>query len=166
MTEKLPPMSVRKLEMPWRFYLKHPTAIFRDLRRRRESKRMRVDRGWCFMDTWSWCDWFGNVVPEMFRYLANNAHGSPMDFDGAKEWKDWLKNVASMIEYALQEDDDDNEYAEIFYDTTTRERMSEEAWQRMREMYFERAKEIRDKKQATIECAFSEIGKHFYDLWD
>lgn len=160
-----------------------------------KQRKDRIHKGWTDIDTWNWCDWFQNVVPEMLDDLAENHSGySIIDFDsirksGKRETLPWEKFSTSS--YDSDEEFEKVEKAQVeAYEAYLREiaqhiRNSNEelcpkknsilekygGWasgipKEEKKQYYKEAEEIMDFRQAEIEKALDMIKPIFFDLWD
>lgn len=161
-------MNVMRLARPLRYYLRNPFILFRDVRLMVRNVKMRIKRGWCPSDAWEWHYWFGTVAPEMFRYLAEHGMTYPGndEFDTPEKWHDWLNSVADVIEYASNEEDDENEYRKLFSQAMNSVGVSTLDKMEIKDKYIEREEEIAFNRQLSIEDAMSQIGKNYFQLWD
>lgn len=142
--------------------------FFRRLFRALRDAYLRATKGWCPSDVWNWDSWFGSVVPEMLRYLADYSHTYPgnNEFDTPEKWIDWLRSVADVIEYAVSDDNDENEYRVLFHQAMNSVGISTLDKMEIKYKYLKREEEIDFNKQLSIEDAMSQIGKNFFQLWD
>lgn len=161
-------MNVLKLQGSFRFYIRHPLKFFRHIFSSLKCARLRATQGWCPGDAWEMFMWLGTVIPDMLRYMADESMTFPGDgvFDEPSKWTDWLNSVADVLEYAVSEDDNENEYREeynrIMHDkmSSIKDRID------IKDLYLKREYQISEAKQRSAEDALSQIGKHFFQLWD
>ena len=165
-----------------RYYLTHPWKWVSELIGIIKDAFHRMKYGWCYTDVWNWNDWFCSVVPPMLRAIADEGVAYPggEPFDTPEKWHDWLYEMAECIEN-IQCDtwfDNNNEYAEEYYQsledkffekenpnqqlTMTNKRSHEE----IRELYFNKMKEISKMRQQALEDFGKEFFKYFDCLWD
>lgn len=127
--------------------------------------RQRVKYGFCNRDVWNLNDWMLDVLPQMFRKLANEGCAYPgvEPFEIPEKWHEWLYSLAKRLESCTEDmQDTHNEFYKSFMDTV----LDKEQNKQIVERYYERAKEIYDESCVTIKECFAEIGEHFWHLWD
>ena len=164
-----------------RYYLTHPWRWFRHLYINIRDSFHRVRYGWCYSDVWDWDNWFMNIVPEMFRYLAEHGSAYPgrEPFETPEKWHEWLLHMADTIETGKEDwQDDHNEYYKEYIDHIM------DKWKpaikgedglyhqpvpertELDHNYFERCKELGAQGEKNIQYALSQIAEHFYQIWD
>ena len=164
-----------------RYYLTHPWKWFAQIGRNIRATYMRTKYGWTYSDVWDWDYWFMNVVPEMFRYLAEHGCAYPgyEPFETPEKWHDWLNHMANLIESGREEwQEEHNEYYEEYMDNLMKKwepAVKEEdgfyhskprELDELDEKYFARAKELGAEGEKNVVEALRQIGQHFYQIWD
>jgi len=137
--------------------------------------------GWAYIDLWNMDNYLGRILPAMLRHLADKCCGCPMAYvdkypdndEAAHEaWKDDLRHIADLIEYANAESDNYNKYAEAYWEAcglgkdSLQDIVNKEVDKTLQENYYQEHRLIGDKQQAAIEEAMAWIGKHWFELWD
>lgn len=143
-----------------RYYLTHPWKWFAQIGRNIRATYMRTKYGWTYSDVWDWDYWFMNVVPEMFRYLAEHGCAYPgyEPFETPEKWREWLLETADLIETGKEDwQDEHNKYCEEYTNTWDKE---------LGKKYFARAEELRIQGERNIRIALGRIAEHFYNIWD
>ena len=150
---------------------------------------MRMTKGWCYMDVWEFNSWFTEIAPQMLRHMADYGMAYPggEPFDTPEKWHTWLHNMAIRLEKCGEDPIDitesQNEYAarmdEIMEAASKRWRENnpdkakncsgveftpEE--EEIRNKFFKREKEIDEEMRQFIQDTFTELGKHWWCIWD
>ena len=150
-----------------RYYLTHPWKWFRHLRINIRDVYRRAKYGWTYTDVWDMDNWIMNVFPPMLRHMADKGSAYPgrEPFDTPEKWHKWLHAMADLIESGLEENQNAcNEYYNEFIEHLSDR--GDACVPGMDKDYFKRAEEIGEDAEHNLEVAFSQIGKHFYNLWD
>lgn len=59
-------------------------------------------RGWADRDTWNADSYYARVIGESLAYLAEHAHGHPVEFRDSGAWRDYQRRLAlAFLDYAL-----------------------------------------------------------------
>ena len=150
-----------------RYYLTHPWYWFRDLGHNIRDVYRRAKYGWTYGDVWDMDQWIMNVFPPMLRHMADHGSAYPgyEPFDTPEKWHKWLHAMADLIESGLEDNQDAcneyyNEYMEHLFDP------SELRVTEMDNDYYDRAAEIYKDAEHNLKVAMSQLGKHFFSLWD
>ena len=134
--------------------------------------------GWSYGDAWDIDTYLGIVIPGLLRHLAEHGIGCPMgyieeykdDEDAAHEaWHNDLKHTAELIEFAMSDSDDHNEYAKAYWDIALNKPINDpmpEGKEWLQKAYYDERKKISEKQQAAIEEAMTWLGKNWFDAWD
>jgi L-rhamnose mutarotase len=117
-------------------------------------------------------DWFNmdqlmiRTLPPMLRDLSKNGHGYPANaiFDSREKWQSWLNEMASELEKCTEEyQDSQNEYWPEFSATLgTSEHYDPEISQK----FAKRMVELQNESKERAKRVLSELGEHFFCLWD
>lgn len=146
-------------------YLKHPLKFLKELGHNLKYGWQRMTRGYADCDWWDMDQWIIHVFPFMLRDIANKGYAYPggEPFETPEKWKEWLNNTADDIEKLSEEYcESQNEYHNEWMDSIySHERDSE-----IRKKYVARFEELTNESQERAKKVFSEIGEHFYSLWD
>lgn len=153
------------------WYLAHPIKWIEEKMYNRRCARQRVLRGYCDMDWYNFYVWFLNIVPAMFRDLANKGCSYPSTgkYNSKEKWSEWLLSTADKLDKCRDDNEAQNEYAEEFealldkYDSIENFPSKGKI---IRHKYMQREKEIAEERRQMIIEVFREIGENFYDLWD
>lgn len=162
-----------------RYYLTHPWKWVQDFFLNCKAAYRRAIYGWTWTDCWELYDWILHVFPEMFRHMANNGCGYPAraPFETSEKWHDWLNSIADVLESCQDENwEHQNEYEQEFDDTVDvwqaqqknhiAHTISEEEFKHIKDLYFNREKELHAQRCELIKDTLNQIGEHFFDLWD
>lgn len=175
------PQSVFTFPYRISYYLTHPIKWFKQLGRNIRAAWMRCTRGWCYYDVWDWDCWFMDVVPQMLRHLAKHGCGYPgtEPFETPEKWHEWLLKIADQIESCSENSQESrNEYYEEYMshimDDWEPAKKDEDGFYHLPvhesteldKKYFERCKELNNQADVDIKDAFSQLGQHFWKLWD
>lgn len=116
-------LNVFKYSLRSRYYLLHPWKFLTETWYNLRAAWSRATKGYCATDVWNLSDWLLEVLPPMFRKMADDGCGYSMDTP--EQWEDWLHSVADVLE-SLQEDNWEtrNEFAEDFHRVSERARHS------------------------------------------
>lgn len=156
----------------WRFpynkpYLwKHPIKLIKCIGQCFADAWRRSVYGWTYGDAWDWYEWFLHVTPDMLRKISNDGVAFPghEPFETAEKWRDWLQHMAYLIETADETwQDEHNEYYEEYINTPMHRKLFNTD---IVNKYSVRAGELAEQGKKNIELAMTELGKHFYDIWD
>lgn len=175
---KMTGLSVHYPGYSWRYWLRHPIKWVKDICGDLRAAYQRAKYGWAPRDTFSFDDWFMEVIPPMLRYLADDSEQLGVDygrapFDTPEKWHAFIRSLADRIESCKEEEQDKrNEY----YDDYMREITSDGqiTWNYdsgaadsndLHAKYFTRSKELWEEAQHTIEETLLEMGKYFFALW-
>ena len=165
------------------YYLTHPWKWFKDIWLNLRAGYHRATKGYCYTDLWNMDDWFLAVFPKMLRELAEKhcAYPGVEPFETPEKWEEWLRGIADQLEYCARDSDEDNEYAEAFYNASKERRITststdetitisyphtDEELHDIFIKYRDRSNELEAEKQKLLEEAMGEIAKHFHCLWD
>ena len=164
-----------------RYYLLHPWKWFHHLRISIRDMFHRARYGWCYGDVWDWDNWFMNVVPSMFRYLAEHGSAYPgrLPFDTPEKWHEWLNHIADTIETGTEEwQDEHNEFYKEYMDELMDKweppvkgddgyyHQSAPKQTPLDKNYFQRCMELGEQAEKNIQYALGQIAEHFYQIWD
>lgn len=158
--------NINAWKYPYRpaYYLTHPWKFIAQTGRNIRSSYMRVRYGWCYSDVWDWDQWFMHTVPDMFRHLAKYGCAYPghPPFDTPEKWREWLNEMADLIETGREDwQDEHNEYYDEWVST-----FGDEKHEEVRLKYIRRVEELSKQGKKNIGFALSQISEHFYNLWD
>ena len=166
-----------------RYYLTHPWKWFKDFWYNLKSVYMRAKYGYCYTDIWCMENWLLEILPPMFRHLADHGCAYPGEepFNTPEKWHDWLHSVADVLE-SLQEKNwySQNEYEEDFHEMsrarrfakeknnhiTTTMTYNDEDFQMIKELYFSRARELQKERKKLLIDTGHEIFQYLDYLWD
>ena len=149
---KMTGLSVHYPSYSWRYWIRHPIKWVKDVFGDLRAAYQRAKYGWAPRDTFSFDNWFMEVIPPMLRFI---------------------RSLADRIESCKEEEQDKrNEY----YDDYMREITSDGkiTWNYdsdaadsndLHAKYFARSKELWEEAQHTIEETLLEMGKYFFALW-
>lgn len=168
-------LNIFSLTHTTRYYLLHPWQWFKELFDNIKQAHSRIKNGWAPCDVWSFDSWFCIVIPQLLRYMADKGSAYPgvEPFDTPEKWHEWLYNMANTIS-RLQYDDwieDNNEYSKVYeqtfeeeYDhlTTTWNNNPSLTKEEVRKAYYERCKELNEKRLKTLE----DFGRLFFSAFD
>lgn len=157
-------------DFPFRFsyYLCHPWIFFRHLHANLRDAHWRIKYGWAPRDVWNWDNWFLNVAPAMFKYLAENSSGYPgrEPFETSEKWTTWLKEMAEKLENCREENyEKENEYYAEYMKQFENYDFNKEN-KELDEKYFAREHEIFEDVQKQLKECMTEISEYFFLLWD
>ena len=150
-----------------RYYLTHPWKWFQQLGRNIRDVYRRAKYGWTYTDVWDMDRWIMHTFPPMLRHLAAKGCAYPgrEPFDEPEKWNEWLNKMADLIESGLEEKQEEcNEYYEEYMEHLMEPR--DIRVEKMDDDYYRRAGELMHDAEHNLEVAFTQIGKHFYSLWD
>ena len=107
-------LNVFRYAMRPRYYILHPWKFLSETWYNLRAAWDRATKGYCAIDVWNLNDWLLEVLPPMFRKMADDGCGYSMDTP--EQWEDWLHSVADVLE-SLQEENWDtrNEFSEEFH---------------------------------------------------
>lgn len=144
-----------------RYYLTHPWYWFRQFWRNCKASYQRIVYGWCPWDVWDMDCWIIHTFPPMLRYMAEHGSAYPghEPFETPERWHEWLNKMADLIESG---DEDKQNTCNEFYPEYIK--FMDDS--RANKDYFNRAQEIMNDAEDNLEIVMTQIGKHFYDLWD
>ena len=143
------------LTHPWKWF-KYAWYNIRDAWRRSVY-------GWTYGDVWDWDVWFLHTVPNMLRYMADRGSAYPgcAPFDTPERWHDWLHEMADLLDSGREDwQDEHNEYYEEYIKNITK------APNELRDLYWERAKELQKQGEDNVRRAMTLLGEHFFSIWD
>ena len=146
-----------------RYLLTHPWKWFKCAWRNIRDAWRRSVYGWTYGDVWNWDNWFLHTAPSMLRYLADhgNAYPGRAPFETPERWHDWLHEMADLLETGREDwQDKHNEYYEEYIDNIAT------ASDELRNLYWERSKELAKQGEDNVRRAMTMLGEHFYNLWD
>ena len=160
-----------------KYYLLRPWKFFRQVYLNLRVAWQRATRGWADSDVWDMDEWFLDVIPQMLRHLATEGNGYPGDgsFPTPEAWHDYLNSVADVLESLSEENwDNQNEYEKIFFalidsQYENRKSLSKEAKQErdeIRKKYYDKEKELYERRKRLLVDGLSAMGQHFFSLWD
>lgn len=161
---------------PFSFYLRHPLKGLKELKYNIRDSYQRIKYGFSYTDMCDMDFWFLETIPTMLRKLAEQPT-SPMQFDSANDWDEWLLDQAEKLE-KCREDGIKNEYEEEFFrlselaQTSCNDKngayitfKSNPEFEDIKEKYFNRQREIYEEQTKLVSGVLNELGKHFYSLW-
>lgn len=175
---KIPTYTVWLFPLSKRYYLTHPWEWFGQLGRNIRATYMRAKYGWTYSDVWNWDQWFMNVTPSMFRYLAEHSSAYPghEPFETPEKWCEWLNEMANLIETGREDwQDEHNEYYEAYLNESfERPKLGEDGmWHHIPKEPTELSKKCRARTEElykqgdrNVRFALSQIAEHFYNIWD
>lgn len=151
--------------MPYnkKYLLTHPWKWFKCAWRNIRDAWRRSVYGWTYGDVWDWDSWFLHTVPDMLRYMADRGSAYPgcAPFDTPERWHDWLHEMADLLDTGREDwQDEHNEYYEEYIKNITK------APNELRDLYWERAKELAKQGEDNVRRAMTMLGEHFYNIWD
>ena len=175
---KMTGLSVHYPSYGLRYWLCHPIKWVKDIFGDLRAAYQRAKYGWAPRDTFSFDNWFMEVIPPMLLYLADDSEGLGVSygcapFDTPEKWHAFIRSLADRIESCKEEEQDKrNEY----YDDYMREITSggQITWNYdsdaadsddLHAKYFARSEELWKEAQHTIEETLLEMGKYFFALW-
>ena len=112
-------MNVLK-DFPYRprYYLTHPWKFIDECWTNLKNAWMRVTRGWSYMDLYNMDNYLTDVMIDMLRTLAREAHEYPgiEPFETPEKWTSWLWYIAGELEASKEEFyEGKNEFKEEYY---------------------------------------------------
>ena len=150
-----------------RYYITHPWKWFQHLGMNIRDVYRRAKYGWTYGDVWDMDIWIMHTFPPMLRYMADHGCAYPghEPFETPERWHEWLHKMADLIESGLEDKQNEcneyyKEYMEHLFDK------NDIRVTKMDEDYYNRLQEIGEDAADNLEIAMTQIGKHFYDLWD
>lgn len=143
-------MNVWKVDRcDWKYYLKHPRYMFKQVRKKLKYCWQRIIKGYCDVDIWNWDEWLLEVMPQMLDELATVTDAYPDDIvSSLDEWKKYLHGLAANLR--LYKDIDRTIDIEK-YDTWTE--------------FNKAATQMREEQAAILEETFIEISKNIRRMW-
>ena len=146
-----------------KYLLTHPWKWFQCAWYNIKDAWYRSIQGWTYCDARNWDNWFLHTVPDMLRYMADHGHAYPgrAPFETPEKWHDWLHEMADLLETGSEEwQDEHNEYYEEYMNNITT------APKELRNLYWERSKELAEQGIDNVRRVMAMLGEHFYSLWD
>lgn len=175
---KMTGLSVHYPSYSWRYWLRHPIKWIKDVFGDLRAAYQRAKYGWAPRDTFSFDNWFMEVIPPMLRYLADDSERFGVSygcapFDTPEKWHAFIRSLADRIESCKEEEQDKrNEYyGDYMREITSGGKIT---WNYdsdaadsndLHAKYFARSKELWEEAQHTIEETLLEMGKYFFALW-
>lgn len=122
-----------------RYYFWHPWLWVADVFRGIKNMIYRARYGFCYTDAWNMDTWMLFILPKMLRHVAKYGIGYPGndEFPTIEAWHKWLNDTAFKLEF-LQEENWENRFG-------------------MKEQ---------ERRQQLVEEVMTDVGKHFFMLWD
>ena len=161
------------------YYLTHPWKWIKEVRINIRNAWRRATKGFAPIDAYEFCDYLPRVTAEILHFLADHAHGSPANerFPTYESWADWLRNTADVLESTLEENwDGQNEYEKqweeaqwILYphpNFTVTSTITKEDAEIMRQLYWDREKELEEQRLKLQEKTLCEIAQVLPMIWD
>ena len=177
--EKIKTHTVWDLPYGKRYYITHPWKLVKNIGQNIRAAYMRARYGWTYGDVWDWDMWFLNVVPPMFRYLAEHGHAYPgyEPFETPEKWREWLNEMADLLDTAKEGwQDEHNEYYKAYINESWKpvRKMDENGYihttipepSELSKKYHTRAKELYEQGEKNLRFVLSQIAEHFYSIWD
>ena len=159
--------SIYKFSYSTRYLLLHPWKLFHEIKVNITNAWHRVKYGWCWIDLWNMDTYLLDILPQMLHTLAAKADGYPgrEPFETPEKWTEWLNSIADRLENCTEENlKKQNEYSEEYMKNLMNHGLHEST--ELDKKYFAREKELFAGAQKTVQECFTELGKHFYLLWD
>jgi len=147
-----------ELHCGWRYFTYNPIKWCKRLIRAMKMAYQRIDRGWCMWDLWDMDRWMLDTLPEMLDALGERGSAYPEAFESKEKWVEWLKEQARLLRTGREEE---QAAANPYY-----KEVIEQGNFNFRKEYWAEVKRIVEKSRNNIRVAFSNLGEHFYDLWD
>ena len=172
-------MNLFKLSLRPSYYLKHPLYFFREIHHSIKYAWQRITKGYSWYDSADMDDFLLHIIPGMLRDIANgDAYPGAEPFETYKKWQDYCNSLADVFE-SLQEENWNvgrNEWEEELEKaieikhshtnlTTTINNMTIEEADEVFRMYFEREKELWEKRSKLLKDAFRELSTNFDKFW-
>lgn len=169
-----------------RYYIMHPWEWLRTLFGNIKCAWQRATKGYCDYDICDMENYFLILIPEMLEAMATDeiqAYPGNDEFDTFEKWQDWLMGLAGEFKELREMDSDEltdkrNEYADEYFKKlrevrkTIRENSmvrvtyeEDEDFKVIKELYWDRMRELEREKIEKTDKAFAHLAKHFYALW-
>ena len=165
--------SVWRMSYNKKYLLTHPWVWFKCAWRCCRDAWRRSVYGWTYGDAWDWYDWFLHVVPDMLRHIAINGSAYPgaEPFDTPEKWRDWLLEMADLLESGDEEWQNGHNmyYEEYKKNPGSLLKVGKTPYTRedfVRKWYMARAAKLSEEGDKNVERAMTEIGKNFFNVWD
>ena len=175
-------MNVLK-DFPYRprYYLTHPWKFIDECWTNLKNAWMRVTRGWSYMDLYNMDNYLTDVMIDMLRTLAREAHEYPgiEPFETPEKWTSWLWYIAGELEASKEEFyEGKNEFKEEYYKELDNWKIDFEKDEngnlisKSRELsdvakkYFARDKELAEEAEKRRYDAMQQLNKYVRWLWD
>ena len=142
----------------------------------------RATKGYSERDVIEMYSFILNLIPEMLEDMATSdigAYPGNEEFDKFEKWQDYLMGLAGEFR-ELRENwcESKNEYEEAFYkklEETRRETRKgnlvsveygeDEEFKELKELYFDRVRELIQQQKEATNRAFADLASNFYELW-
>lgn len=160
------------------YYLKKPWRFFREIGQNIRASWQRATRGYAGRDVAEMDEFLLHIIPPMLRKLANsNTYPCDDEFPTYEAWQDWCNALADVFESVQEEnwDKGQNEWEskwdkaqQVFHphpNLTTTTTITREEAEEIRDKYWAREKELREKRDALILDAYTQLAKKHYYLW-
>ncbi len=164
------------------YYVTHPWEWVAQLWWNLKCAYERAVKGYSERDVIEMYNFILNLIPEMLEDMATGdigAYPGNEEFDKFEKWQDYLMGLAGEFR-ELREDwgESKNEYAEEFYkklrevrrETRNKNFVSieyeeDEEFKELKELYFDRMKELAQQQNEATHKAFADLASNFYALW-
>lgn len=161
------------------YYIRHPWKWIEHLCNNIKMAYQRIKYGYCYTDVYNIDHYLLEILPRMLRELAlEDSH--PCSFQTIEEWHNWLESMADVFE-SLPIDNwkTKNEFADDFYSLCDKCRYIEkdekgfthvkwvetEELKDLKNLYFERNKELKEEREILLQDTFKLLGQHLDELW-
>ena len=164
------------------YYITHPWEWFTQLWWNLKCGYERVMKGYSERDVVEMYSFILNLIPNMLEDMVTgdiSAYPGNEEFDKFEKWQDYIMGMAGEFR-ELREDwcESKNEYAEEFYKKlreTRRETRNgnfvnveyeeDEEFKELKELYFDRVRELTQQQNEATRKAFADLASNFYALW-
>ena len=135
--------------------------LFRNLK----NRYIRSKKGWCPSDTWDLNTYVAKITAEMLDYLAERHVGLPPSYGASEQWEKELRECSKNLRSWLNNDTNSlNEYSKEFIKQVLINPSTVDPL--LREKYYEKEKELYQKRYDNLILAFKWLMQHWEDLWD
>ena len=166
-----------------RYYVLRPHKFIAQCWRNLKMAWQRITTGISYYDRFDFDHYLLELLPYALRLMAKESPSYPgiEPLETPEKYADWLNSLADVFESVASDDewDDRNEWTdefEVAMDAVKTEETDNNGtvtvtwaanpdYNEVRQLYFERAKELNNERQRILEDAFSELAKHFFTLW-